>query len=195
MIKSSYLFYLLSLIKTKAYAEEIIEKIDQLRESLYNKRVDLDKKMNELFSPELKEKIKSYSWQEQINLNDPESFGKFLIELRTYIKNMPTVTIYIAVEATEEIASEISTWFVEHYGKNIVLDLICDRSLIGGAKIIFNSVEKDYSLRKKIAEKYKPEDWQKFISQVRGKKAEEKTFTPLKVREPDGKPAQGFAAQ
>src|SRR3989344_7766894 len=131
MIKSSYLSYLLSLIKTKPYADEILLRIDELKESLYNKRIDLDKKMSELFSFEMKEKIKAYSWQEQINLNDPVSFGKFLSNLRTFIKSMPVVTMKIAFEPDEEIVKEISAWFVENYGKSVLVDLMFDKSLIG----------------------------------------------------------------
>lgn len=186
MIKSSYLSYFLFLIKTKQYADEVIEKIDELKGSLYNKRIDLDKKMSELFSFEMKDKIKSYSWQEQINLNDPESFGKFLTTLREHIKNMPVVTIHIAFEPNDGIVKEVSEWFVEGFGKNILIDLQLDRSLIGGAKIIFNASEKDFSLRKRLEEKYKPEDWRKFIRQVRSNVTEHNTAVPIPIKESDG---------
>ena len=169
MIKSTYLSYLLALIKTKSYADEVIEKIDELKESLYNKRIDLDKKMGELFSFELKEKIKAYSWQEQVNLNDPVSFGKFLSNLRGHIKNMPVVTVKIAFNPDEEIVKEISAWFVESYGKDILIDLQRDSGLIGGTVIEFNQQSLDFSLKKKLEEKYKPEDWRNFINQVRNK--------------------------
>ena len=171
MIKSSYLSYLLSLIKTKLHADEIIEKIDELKDSLYNKRIDLDKKMGELFSFELKEKIKSYSWAEQVNLNDPESFGKFLSNLRGHIKNMPIVTIKIAFEPNAEIVTEVSSWFVENFGKNVLVDLILDESLVAGAVIVFDESEKDFSLKKRIEEKYKPVDWKKITDQLRYKNA------------------------
>jgi len=172
MIKSSYLSYLLSLIKTKSYADEVIEKIDQLKESLYNKRIDLDKKMSELFSFEMKEKIKAYSWQEQVNLNDPESFGKFLSNLRGHIKNMPIVLIQIAFEPNEEIVDEVTAWFVENYGKNVQLDFIYDKSLIAGAVIVFNQTNKDFSLKKRLEDRYKEEDWKKFTAQVRQRAVE-----------------------
>src|SRR3989344_5538200 len=67
MIKSSYLSYLLSLIKTKTYAEEVINNLDELKDALYNRRVDLDKRMGELFSFEMKEKIKAEDWKMFIN--------------------------------------------------------------------------------------------------------------------------------
>ena len=169
MINSTYLSYLLALIKTKAYADEIIEKIDELKESLYNKRIDLDKKMGELFSYELKEKIKAYSWQEQVNLNDPISFGKFLTNLRGHIKNMPVVTVKIAFNPDEEIVKEITAWFVENYGKDILVDLQSDPGLVGGTVVVFNQQSLDFSLKKKLEEKYKIEDWQNFIDQVRNK--------------------------
>ncbi|OGK25199.1 hypothetical protein A3A46_01745 [Candidatus Roizmanbacteria bacterium RIFCSPLOWO2_01_FULL_37_13] len=175
MNKSTYLSYLLALIKTKAYAEEVIEKIDELKESLYNKRIDLDKKMNELFSFEMKEKIRSYSWQEQVNLNDPESFGKFLLNLRSHIKNMPIVTFRIAFKPNGEIVDEVSGWFVENYGKNILLDFVYDKSLIGGAVIIFNQKSRDFSLKKRLEERYKVEDWEKFVTRVRVKNMPAKT--------------------
>ena len=175
MIKSSYLSYLLSLIKTKQYADEVSEKIDELKESLYNKRIDLDKKMSELFSYELKEKIKSYSWQEQINLNDPESFGKFLSNLRALIKNMPSVTIHIAFKPNAEIVNEVSAWFIENYGKNVQLDFIYDKSLIAGPVIVFNQISKDFSLKKRLDERYKEDDWKKFVARVREKNMLEKT--------------------
>src|SRR3989344_9517789 len=186
MIKSSYLSYLLSLIKTKLHADEIIEKIDELKDSLYNKRIDLDKKMGELFSFELKEKIKAYSWAEQVNLNDPESFGKFLSNLRSHIKNMPVVTIKIAFEPDEEIVKETSSWFMENFGKNVLIDLIFDKSLIAGAIVTFNEISKDFSLKKKLEERYKEGDWQKFVEQVRGKTAGVKTSTQVKIQEPNG---------
>ena len=169
MIKSSYLSYFLSLIKTKQYADEVIEKIDALKESLYNKRVDLDKKMSELFSFEMKEKIKAYSWQEQINLNDPVAFGKFLSNLRAFVKSMPVVTMKIAFDPDEEIVKEISAWFVENYGKSVLVDLIFDKSLMGGAVVVFNEESRDFTLKKRLEERYKEEDWKKFVDQVRGK--------------------------
>ncbi|OGK24891.1 hypothetical protein A2954_03450 [Candidatus Roizmanbacteria bacterium RIFCSPLOWO2_01_FULL_37_12] len=170
MIKSSYLSYLLSLIKTKTYAEEVINNLDELKDALYNRRVDLDKRMGELFSFEMKEKIKSYSWQEQVNLNDPESFGKFLTDLRGHIKKMSVVTIKIAFSPDGEIINEVSGWFVENYGKNVLIDLVYDENIIAGAVIKFNETEKDFSLKKKIDEKYKAEDWKMFINQVRKSK-------------------------
>ena len=169
MNKSTYLSYLLSLINTKSYADEIIEKIDELKGSLYNRRVNLDKKMSELFSYELKEKIKAYSWQEQINLNDPESFGRFLTDLRNHIKSMPVISIKIAFYPDEEIVRETVSWFVENYGKNVVVDLIQDQDLVAGAVITFNDQQLDFSLKKKIGEKYKEEDWKRLADQVRSK--------------------------
>lgn len=188
MIKSSYLGYILSLIKTKQFAEEIIQKLDELKDSLYNKRIDLDKKMSELFSFELKEKIKAYSWQEQINLNDPISFGKFLSHLRAHIKSMPIVTIRIALEPDEEIVKEVSAWFVENYGKHVLVDLILDKKLVAGAIIVFNQISKDYSLKKRIEERYKPDDWNKFVEQVRLKSA-------TKQLEHNGEAIETVAAQ
>jgi len=166
MNKSSYLGYFLALIKTKTYADEVISHIDELKENLYNRRVDLDHKMSELFSFEMKEKMKSLSWQEQVNLNDPESFGKFLLTLRNHIKNMAVVKIKIAVKPTDDVIDEISSWFMTHFGKHILVDLLFDKSLIAGAIIIFNDVEKDFSVIKRLAEKFRVEDWKKMVSTV-----------------------------
>ncbi len=186
MIKSSYLVYIHSIIKTKTAAEKIIESIDELKASLYNKRIDLDKKMGELFSHEMKEKIKAYSVQEQINLIDPESFGKFLTDLRNNIKNMPVVYLSIACETTDDMVKEISNWFVEHYGTQVLVDLKCDKSLIAGAVITFDGKEKDFSLKKKLSERYKPEDWKNMIDQVRHKKPLQNSFTPLSIPHTNG---------
>lgn len=155
MIKSSYLPYFLSLIKTKKHADEVIAKLEELRGNLYNKRIDLGKKMSELFSYELKEKIMSLSWQEQVNLNDPESFGAFLESLRNYVKHMPIVKITLAFEPTDKIVEAICSWFVEQYGKNVILDLYFDPKLVAGAMISFNGAEKDFSLRRRIEDKLK----------------------------------------
>lgn len=188
MIKSSYLSYLLSLIKTRQYAEEIIQKLDELKDCLYNKRIDLDKKMSELFSFELKEKIKAYSWQEGINLNDPESFGKFISNLRMVIKSMPVVTIQIAFEPDEGIVKEVSAWFVENYGKNVLVDLVYNKDIIAAAIIVFDKENRDLSLKKKIEEMFKPEDWKRFVEQVRGEKA------GSEIQQTNGEAAQTVSA-
>lgn len=169
MIQSNYLSYLLALIKTKAYADQIIASIDELKGCLYNKRVDLDKKMSELFTFELKEKIKAYSWAEQVNLNDPESFAGFLSNLRSIIKSMPVVTIQIAFPPSAEIVKEVADWFVENYGKNVLVETQFDKDLIAGAVVTFDQKSKDFSLKKRIEAKYKAEDWIKFVSKVRQK--------------------------
>src|SRR4030043_35871 len=106
MIKSSYLSYLLTLIKTKQYADEILVRIDELKDCLYNKRIDLDEKM----------------------------------------------------------VKEISAWFIENYGKNVLVDLVSDKSLIGGAIVEFNQSSKDFSLKKRLEDISKQEDWQIFIT-------------------------------
>ncbi len=179
MIKSSYLFYFLSLIKTKDTADEVMEKIDKLKESLYNKRVDLDKKMAELFTFEMKEKMKAYSLQEQVNLNDPESFGVFLSNLRGHIKNLAVVMVSIPFLKTDEIVSEISAWFVENFGKVVLIDLNVNTELVAGAVISFNGRELDFSLKKRIDQRYTPKNWDIFVDRVRGVKTKSDNFTPL----------------
>lgn len=167
MIKSSYISYFLSLIKTKSYADEVVEKIDELKESLYNKRIDLDKKMGQLFSFELKEKIMALSWEEQVNLHNPDSFGAFLSKLRTLVKNMPVVKVSIPVRQTEDIVNEIHAWFIANFGKNVVIDLSFDPNLIAGIQLDFDGSKKDFSLIKKLEEKFKESDWKKFVTDVR----------------------------
>ena len=82
---------------------------------------------------------------------------------------MPVVTIRIAFNPNEEIVNEATSWFVENYGKNVQLDFVFDKNLIAGAVIIFNQQSKDFSLKKRIEEKYKEDDWKSFIQQVRNK--------------------------
>lgn len=156
MIKSSYLPYFLSLIKTKKHSDEVISKLEELKGYLYNKRIDLGKKMSEIFSYELKEKIMALSWQEQINLNDPDSFGAFLESLQNYVKHMPVVKITLAFEPNDKIVEEICAWFVEQYGKNVIVDVSLDSSIVAGAIIGFNAKERDYSLRTRIDNKLTP---------------------------------------
>lgn len=167
MTVPSHLFNLLAHIKTKAYAEEVVRKLDELSNSLFNKRVNLDQKTSELFSFELKEKILAYFAQEQANLNDPMSFGKFLDKLREYIKNLPIVSISVPIEPNDELAREVSSWFINHFGKNVLIDLVLDKTLVAGTIISFNGVQKDFSMRKELDEKFSEEDWRRLVAKIR----------------------------
>jgi F0F1-type ATP synthase delta subunit len=67
---------------------------------------------------------------------------------------IPKVKLEIAFEPREEFILKIEEWFREKVKKRMILDIIVNPKVIGGARIEFQGKWKDFSLEKEIEKLY-----------------------------------------
>lgn len=56
------------------------------------------------------------------------------------------VSITIAFEPSRQFLSSVQRWFEANLGQRVILDLVIDEGIVGGAIIVCNDHYKDYSI-------------------------------------------------
>ena len=109
----------------------------------------LKNKIDEKFRKEI-EKLE----KEKALPSSPEQQSSFFKELENFLLRIPKVGLEIAFEPSEEFISKIEEWFIEKIKKRVVLDILVNPKIVGGAKIEFQGKWKDFSLEKEIKKFY-----------------------------------------
>jgi hypothetical protein len=92
--------------------------------------------------------------KEKILPSSPQEQSSFFKELENFLLKIPKVKLEIAFEPREEFILKIEEWFREKVKKRMILDIIVNPKVIGGARIEFQGKWKDFSLEKEIEKLY-----------------------------------------
>jgi F0F1-type ATP synthase delta subunit len=66
---------------------------------------------------------------------------------------LPEVHLTLAFTPTESFRKKISAWLQKEIGRPLFLKITVDKTILGGAIIIYNGRYQDASLRKKLDER------------------------------------------
>jgi|ERR1700722_381908 len=96
-----------------------------------------------------------------------EAFGKTSItaeeqivlkrQINTLLDKFRTcknVKLIIAFRPNEETISFFSDWIKKNVKANLLIDLQFDKAIVGGAQIVASGMYKDYSVKKKLADRF-----------------------------------------
>lgn len=150
-------------IYTKDQAEEFEKQLDRLLTEIFNTNVQPEKKIEELFSYEVKEGILTTLRNNNIDINDPMGIKVFLVPLKDILDRLPHLTLQLAFEPTSQMLKKISNFFIEKLNKKYLLDIQLHKEIIGGAVFIMNGATVDYSLRRRIEDLYKSGSFISFL--------------------------------
>jgi len=134
----------LSQLKTKDDAQELLNIIEQLKKALYEKGSfdkALEKTVRENISKSIKEDLSTAN----------VSFEDYLIGLAKEIEKMEVITLVLAFPPTAETIIKIHNWLVANQKVRYLVDFKLDKSIIAGAVIIYQGKYHDFSLKKLIA--------------------------------------------
>lgn len=143
---------LLSLAKTKQEAAEVINCIENLSPFLFNKKIKLDKKLDQFFSLEQKNRLKALAKSADIDLGDNIKAQEFFQQIKEMLGQMPVVSLTLAFDPKPENITSISDWLTFNTKTQILLDYCVNPKLIGGCIVVYKGFYKDASLRKKLSE-------------------------------------------
>ncbi len=128
-------------LRTKEEVQKINEEIDLLINSFYSDNPSeteflLRSKIRLWFAEILREKFKS--------LDDKK---KFLEGLKEEIKKIKILTLVVAFEPTETSIDKFIGFVRRNIGEKIVLEILIDKEILAGAKIIWQGEYRDFSLK------------------------------------------------
>ena len=128
---------------TDGELELILEQVDK---STQQKQLFLDKVVAGVLSPELRTVLKVQNQDFFLTRN----LEQFLTSLRSRAEHCAVVKLTVAVEFRESDLREMASLLSEKLGKQVVLSLKVEPSLIGGAVVQHGSYVSDYSLKTQL---------------------------------------------
>lgn len=133
------------------------EEIDLLLQSLYHVELfDFDEVLSKRVRLRMAMEIRKFL-QQHDNLSK-DQIKQLLSDMYRKICGLPILRLTLAVEPSEFMINSISRWARINLEQGILLDLSLDRSIIGGANIIYLGKLYDFSLRRKLREIFEKED-------------------------------------
>lgn len=152
---------ILDKLRTLEDAQILDSEIEVLLSGLYEQK-------GEGYESALKTEVRAWV-ADSIRRIQPESGlskEEFLKKLEEELKKIKLLQLTISFEPTEGNIERIHNWILNNAGKNLILEVHTNPSLIGGAVVVHEGEYRDYSLRKKFIEAFTKhkDEFLKFLS-------------------------------
>lgn len=137
----------LRVIATVADQDEFLNQIDVLRDSLYNKDIDVNMRLKKIridFASAIEPEVE--------NAVDK---AKVLDDLRLAVKNMRVINMRVGFNYNQDFVRQLADWVKDNVGEDVVLEVEVNYVLIGGATISFDGKYRDYSVRSALDKVWK----------------------------------------
>jgi len=139
--------FLVELLPTKTDVNEFAQQIETFLNSLFNVKQPLDEKIDSAFSTQKKRVLLACIKEFEINTKSKSAFEQDLRNLSKTAKEIPTVSITLAIEPDDRLISRISSWLLTNTSTPLVIDLTRKQSTIAGAVIGLDGKYYDYTLQ------------------------------------------------
>ena len=136
-------------VKTKEEAEGLAAEIETLKLSLYEGR-------GELFEDTLKSSVRA--WAAQLVRTEMETQvdkERYLAGLIEKLASLKTLKLYLAFEPTQAAIEKFYSFINQKVGEEVLLEILYQPKILGGAIIIFAGEYRDFSLRRIFEEEFK----------------------------------------
>lgn len=127
----------------------LLEQINLVQQLIFkNINIPLSEKA-EGISEDFKKEIQKLEEKKIISKN-PEANQIFFENFKNYLLNLPQIKIVIAFLPREEFLKRISHWLNKEMKQKVILDLVSDPKIVGGAIIEYQGKRLDFSIAKEI---------------------------------------------
>lgn len=140
---------LIDLTQTTEDVVKLDEEIDLLLQSIYHVDKDmLEDTLKKMVRIRVAMEIRSLV--KQTTTSKKEEIKTLFSNMYRTICALPILQLTLAFEPSEAVIGNISRWARQNLAAGILLDLSLDRSVLGGAIIVYHGKFYDLTLRKKL---------------------------------------------
>lgn len=156
IVKNDNLIYydFINSIETIGERDQIASEIDYLLESIFENSNDPLTNALKKISVQTEEKLKGIFKKNNLDILDRETVKNDLSQLKKILKSFKVIKLSIAFYPSREIIEKVSKWIKSNLGAEYLLDIEVNKSIIGGAIIVFNGKYRDMTLRKTLEETF-----------------------------------------
>ncbi len=136
-------FDIVNSVKTLAERDKLSSEIDYILEALFEtSKNSLDTAFKKI-SIDTEERLKETFKKNNIDILDKETVKNFLEKLKKSLTNFKIIKLTIAFDPSHQIIETISNWISKNLGEGYILDIDTDKSILGGAVVVFEGKYKD----------------------------------------------------
>jgi hypothetical protein len=140
---------------TKSQATDFSVHLASISEEIYQTGFDLEKTLLKHFGMKKKDKFISLLRDNKINIYVNSELETFFAKIQKRIADLPTLSLVVAFEPTEETFKLLSDWFILNIKREVLLDIAIDTKIIGGATVSFKGKYVDCSIKSKFDQVFK----------------------------------------
>jgi len=144
---------ILQMIHTSAQRDYVLHEINVLTEHLYStKGESVRDNIRRYLTPHYASELIHLCDEAKISDTDTNAIKVMLNALTAGITAIGQLSLRVGFDPSDEDIKDLSQWIRYHIGIQVVLDVIHDPSVVGGAIMSFKGMYRDYSLSHKIEE-------------------------------------------
>jgi len=139
-------------IKTREELIFYLEEITKTQQIILKNRNELST-LSKIVEGKVDEELKIFFEKlekEKIIPRNLDQQSLFLEKFKKYLQSLPEIKLEIAFLPSRKFLSRINQWLEEEFGQKVILDLIINPEIVGGAIIEYQGNWRDFSLRKEI---------------------------------------------
>lgn len=145
---------ILAIIRTTKEAQEILSALDGFAATLYVTKEQEGAKQENFsnLQPQIRDMLNDVLCKELITQENREHIRLQIQTAQKAIRTSKKVQLTLTFQPDDTTISEFSSWIKTHAGKEFLIDIQIDKTIIAGAIITTNGLHKDYSLHKKLSD-------------------------------------------
>jgi F0F1-type ATP synthase delta subunit len=149
-------YNILDHIRTVEDADSLYTKIDELAKALYRtETTSFQHILSSQLRVKLSQALSDDLTREGISLSDKEKVTAFLKNLKHTLAGSVVLTMTIAFSPTDENIDNLSAKAKELFGRNCILEIITQESILGGVVIVYKGKYLDKSLKTSLETAFK----------------------------------------
>lgn len=142
-------------IDTKLERDALMLELENLLDSFFVSKRNTFEKLDEIVSFDRREKILESCKLNSIDVSDMASFKDFCTQLLTKIKELSVIELTLAFSPPRLMLDRVSQWFDHVLSKKIILEIKVKPEILGGVRVSYHGLYRDYSVKKLLEEKIK----------------------------------------
>jgi len=131
---------------------EVIAEVEEFRKYLAHNAIKqrvTQKYDHELPDLSLRAKEAISDWQNNKELSI-ESLERLIIELNSFLKSAPRITVTLAALPSINLKKQVSSWCRANLATSVLIDFSYNSALLGGMVVVCGSHIYDWSMRRQI---------------------------------------------
>lgn len=133
--------------KTKAEALDFSDRVSAIANMVYQSGFQLDQTLMQTFGMQKKDAFLSLLRDHKVSTESHSDLKNFLTKIQETTLALPTLSLTLAFQPTEQTLETLSRWFMLNIKKQVLFDITVDPKIIAGMLISYQGKYLDFTIK------------------------------------------------